>query len=108
MGAENHSKPDAALFRVEFMPGRGHYVVDPMGQRCSIYESSGRAEDIRHKKQTAFDAAKKRKARACLCCGQSFQSEGSHNRMCDPCRRRASNDEATPYRIGSINGRKRA
>jgi len=22
----------------------------------------------------------------CLCCGESFQSEGAHNRMCDECR----------------------
>jgi hypothetical protein len=26
--------------------------------------------------------------RACLCCGQEFTSEGIHNRLCDPCRRR--------------------
>ncbi|WP_194094852.1 hypothetical protein [Marivivens aquimaris] len=24
--------------------------------------------------------------RACLCCNERFQSEGSHNRMCDKCR----------------------
>jgi hypothetical protein len=27
--------------------------------------------------------------RPCLCCGQAFPSEGAHNRLCDPCRRRA-------------------
>jgi len=25
--------------------------------------------------------------RACLCCGADFQSEGAHNRLCNPCRR---------------------
>lgn len=24
--------------------------------------------------------------RPCLCCGRAFDSEGAHNRLCDPCR----------------------
>jgi len=36
------------------------------------------------------DQAARRHARtrACMTCGKPFQSEGNHNRMCDPCRRR--------------------
>lgn len=108
MGTENHTKPELAKFRVEFLPGRGHYVVDPSGERVSVFESLGRAHDIRHAKQMAYDAAKKRKVRPCLCCGRDFQSEGAHNRMCTPCRGMASNDESAPYTFGTMHGRKRA
>lgn len=30
----------------------------------------------------------KRGARPCLCCGRVFDSEGIHNRLCNPCRLR--------------------
>lgn len=29
-----------------------------------------------------------RSIRACISCGRSFESSGSHNRMCPPCRTR--------------------
>lgn len=108
MGTENHSKPSQGKFRVEFLPGRGHYVVDPDGNRVSIFDSIGRIEDICAAKQRAADLANKRVNRPCLCCGTVFPSEGNHNRMCNPCRNRASNDEATPFSFGAIHGRKRA
>lgn len=108
MRTEYRSKPEFGKFRVEFLPGRGHYVVDPDGKRVSIYDSLGRIQDLCAAKQRAADLAKKRVDRPCLCCGETFASEGIHNRMCNPCRSMASNDEATPFSFGAIHGRKRA
>lgn len=31
------------------------------------------------------------RSRPCLCCGQTFNSEGPHNRLCGPCRGRGGN-----------------
>lgn len=33
--------------------------------------------------------------RPCLCCRRPFLSEGAHNRLCDPCRRKGS--DISPY-----------
>lgn len=109
MGTENHSKPALATFRAEHLPGRGYYVADPDGRRVSgVYTTRERAEGEAETKQAQADAAKKRRNRPCMCCGQAFASAGIHNRMCNPCRHRASNDEATPFNFGTIHGRKRA
>lgn len=108
MGTENHSKPAFGRFRIEFLPGRGHYVVDPDGNRVSTFDSLGRIELICDAKQREADRAKKRASRPCLCCGATFASEGVHNRMCNTCRNRPSNDLASPFSFGAIHGRKRA
>lgn len=105
----NRPKPGLARFTVERMAGHGWYVADPDGKRVSCFHHAyERAFDACENQQAAYDAAKKRCARPCLCCGQTFQSEGIHNRMCNPCRNRASNDEAAPFSFGAIHGRKRA
>jgi hypothetical protein len=42
--------------------------------------------------------------RTCMTCGETFQSEGAHNRMCEPCRRMSR--EISPYDPGhgSLDG----
>lgn len=35
------------------------------------------------------------KTRRCLCCQREFRSEGAHNRLCEPCRRKAA--DISPY-----------
>lgn len=40
-------------------------------------------------------ARRLRRRRPCLTCGAAFTSEGSHNRMCESCRQRA-----TPFGLG--------
>lgn len=47
------------------------------------------------KRKTAEELAEKINTarRPCLCCGSVFLSEGAHNRMCDPCRRRAASGD---------------
>lgn len=37
-----------------------------------------------------IERQRKLRQRPCLCCGQTFASEGPHNRLCDPCRDDAS------------------
>lgn len=41
-----------------------------------------------------------RKKRPCLCCGETFQSEGAHNRLCSPCKDRDGPPQS-PERIAS-------
>jgi hypothetical protein len=105
----NKPKPSLSRHRAEFLPGRGYYVADPDGRRVSgFYHSEDVALNMCATIQADADAASKRKRRPCMCCGAEFMSEGIHNRMCDGCRRRASNDEAVPFSFGAVHGRKRA
>lgn len=49
-------------------------------------------------------ARKQRRLRPCLCCGKQFTSEGSHNRLCQPCRQSA--DGTIPdWSLGQWSGR---
>ena len=102
-------KPAHAKFRVDYFASHGYFVVDPDGKRVSAFTlSKTMAEQQCDAKQRSADAARKRVPRPCMCCGGTFQSQGIHNRMCDPCRRSASNDQDAPFSFGSIHGRKRA
>ena len=108
-GPVNLSKPALAKFRTDYLPGRGYAVFSPehrkvAGPFASEPEAQAACADL----QLKADQAKRRKVRPCLSCGHEFQSEGIHNRMCNSCRNRASNDEATPFSFGAIHGRKRA
>lgn len=43
--------------------------------------------------RTSEPVARRRASRVmrpCMCCRRPFQSEGAHNRLCDPCRRKGS------------------
>jgi hypothetical protein len=64
-----------------------------------VFGPDGQTVGGQHTTREAADAAcanaqarAGRRPRACLCCGVTFQSEGAHNRMCNPCRQRG--DEA--------------
>ncbi len=97
-------KPKAGVFTVEYVPGRGHVVVDPDGRWVSAAFSSGpQANVLRDAKQRALDASAKRGPRPCLTCGAQFQSEGVHNRLCTSCR--SANSDTQPYQF--INPRRR-
>jgi hypothetical protein len=45
------------------------------------------SRDIALSALTAMERADRLHPRACLCCGDTFDSEGPHNRMCNACRR---------------------
>lgn len=54
-------------------------------------------------------AAGRGKKRSCLCCTETFVSEGPHNRLCDPCRKRGSAEgQAASYSFGAMTGRRRS
>jgi len=63
------------------------------GRSWAIYDGDKRISGFFGNFQLAADSAavkeKKRRLRdrACLCCCATFKSEGSHNRLCDRCRR---------------------
>ncbi len=70
----------------------GFYSGRPLAEvRC---DAMNREEALR----------RRRKTRACLCCGRSFLSEGNHNRMCDRCRRRSHefNPAMVEHPVGGI------
>lgn len=74
-------------YSVRLLRGTGLYeVVDQDGQR--IGEPSSHEELIRQRRDRMQRQAEMR-PRNCLTCGDTFQSEGIHNRMCDHCRGRS-------------------
>lgn len=65
----------------------GWVVLDPRGTPCSAPFGQKRfAEDWRDAAQREANRRAKCGPRPCLRCGQTFKSEGIHNRMCDGCR----------------------
>ncbi len=83
------SKPKAGAYDVRFTSGLGHAVYNPRGERVTPWYVKARdAQQRCAALQAAADRKAKRGPRPCLCCGTVFQSEGIHNRLCDPCRGR--------------------
>lgn len=86
----------------------GYVVVDPEGKVVTGSQTPFRIEAQRAatELQRAADKKAKRGPRPCLCCGESFASEGIHNRLCDRCRRRdaAISDDVRPS-LPRANGR---
>jgi tRNA(Ile2) C34 agmatinyltransferase TiaS len=64
----------------------GHSVFDEHGERKSGILTHSVAKDHAE----ALHRMSKWKMRKCLRCGDDFNSEGAHNRMCHPCRQRDS------------------
>lgn len=87
---------------------QGYVVVDPAGKVVAGSQTPFRIEAQRAatESQRAADKKAKRGPRPCLCCGESFASEGIHNRLCDKCRRRdaALSDDVRPS-LPRANGR---
>lgn len=99
----NKPKPKAGRFSVDKVPGLGYFVFSPDGKRVSGPTNRDHALLSRDHHQRIFDQKAKRGPRKCLCCGQEFESEGAHNRMCNRCR--LLGDEVPSYRY--INPRRR-
>ena len=62
------------------------------GHNYAVYRGSERLTGACSTKELAEGAIERIKRRArrvtrpCMCCGQPFESEGIHNRMCGGCR----------------------
>jgi hypothetical protein len=102
----NAPKPQHARYRIEYLPGKGHAVLDPSG-RIAIDPTPVRevAQAACAHLQAEADRKAKRGPRPCLCCGTEFESEGIHNRMCARCRVRGDALGAYGYQ-GADAGRK--
>ena len=74
--------------------GRPEYAVFRGNSRLSDWASEGEAQ----KRLTALQNDDARRLRTCLCCRDSFLSDGPHNRMCTRCR--GASDAGAPYAIG--------
>lgn len=91
-------KPKIGQFTIEYVPGRGYFVLSPAGDRVSgPFGARNNALTNRDARQARADVKSRRGARPCLCCGAVFQSEGPHNRMCTPCR--ALGSDTSTYRF---------
>lgn len=77
----------------------GYVVCDPDGEVVSEPVTFKlQADRLRDEKQRAADAKAKRGPRRCMKCEREFDSEGIHNRLCNPCRQSADPlDPVRPY-----------
>lgn len=82
------------LFRVSQI-GKQFTVVNGENQRVSpFFRDRAVAEEICAKRLARAD----RDIRPCMCCGNKFQSDGPHNRLCGVCRWRGST-AGDPHRV---------
>lgn len=77
--------------------GEVRAIRTPDGIRHAVFDSSGRMQgkpsrlrnDAEEKLEVFLNRERARReniTRPCLCCQRPFESEGKHNRLCDPCR----------------------
>lgn len=95
--AENHHIPAPGLSYVVMRVSGGRWrVLDPSRRRCGgLYPSRDTAQTRCDSLNAELDRRRKRGPRACMCCGQTFVSEGIHNRLCGPCRQRSDGGSLT-------------
>jgi len=65
----------------------GWFVITAEGEdRAGPFQMRNFAEGRRRELQLAANKQRKIGPRPCITCGETFQSEGPHNRMCTLCR----------------------
>lgn len=100
----HEAKPTEPKFTVQRVTG-GYVVLRPNGHReTNLIKHWPAADQVRRALQKAEDAKSKRGPRPCMCCGDTFRSEGKHNRMCDKCRKLPDHlgDFVTPHSSRSM------
>lgn len=60
---------------------------------CAIAKVIGRSESSVYRRIEIVIATPKAKPRPCMCCRNTFKSDGPHNRLCPTCRRK----DVSPY-----------
>ena len=87
----------SACYRIAFRKHRW-IVEDAEGKRVSgYYQHQWQAED----RCEVLERKSRARSRPCMCCGETFRSEGPHHRLCATCRRGSTDAPASV-------GRKRA
>jgi Zn finger protein HypA/HybF involved in hydrogenase expression len=81
-------KPAYQRWEVRKAIGGMYQVISPSGEVHANFNTKDNAETNRAAMEARDNLARKRVSRPCTCCGNPFQSEGIHNRMCDTCRHR--------------------
>ncbi|MBN2631588.1 MAG: hypothetical protein JXR75_13740 [Rhodobacteraceae bacterium] len=99
----HYSKPRFAKFNIQLLNGQYHVYSPDDEHVAGPFTDRNRALMTRDSRQRDADARSKRGARACMCCGQSFDSDGPHNRLCGTCRVMAHDTQAYSF----INPRRR-
>lgn len=75
---------DYVVFRVT---GKGYVVLNPSRKQASgVYHDLASAQARCDRLNAELDRRLKRGPRACMCCGETFASEGIGNRLCHRCR----------------------
>ena len=92
----NAAVPQRA-YKAKEIKGIGWQVVGPDGAVLpEVYASPVSAGKAAGQRNRMLKRSAGKQQRPCLCCGDKFLSEGAHNRLCDPCRRKAE-DGGVPY-----------
>ena len=100
MNRVSSPKLRAGAYQVHYLTGRGYGVFAPSGALLQVYRSHTAADERCHREQISADSKAKRGPRACMTCGETFFSDGYHNRMCSACRLRARDFHGIPHSIG--------
>ena len=97
-------KPARAKFSVERIQGAYLVLTPERAIAAGPFTDRSRAQMDCERRQRDEDVKHKRGVRACMCCRQSFESEGPHNRLCGTCR--GLGHDTSPYHF--INPRRRS
>lgn len=89
MGVDNikFAKPGLARWKHLRRADDCFVVYHPDGSVYGKYSTLCEAASVVGRRQKEDDERARKTVRPCLHCGNDFQSEGIHNRLCDPCRR---------------------
>ncbi|WP_444667152.1 hypothetical protein [Cereibacter changlensis] len=70
--------------------GDDDWEVLGLPEASPIFRVKADAESWKQAQVALLPKSRLPRMRSCLCCGDEFQSEGYHHRMCNPCRRLGS------------------
>lgn len=74
------------------------YQVVGLPDLSPTFRVRAEAEKWLRARLAALPESRRPRERPCLCCGRRFESEGIHNRLCNPCR----GSDRLPLALGSI------
>lgn len=83
----------------------GFTIYDPDGKQVGTpLRNRAEAVAMKSKLQIEANAKARRGSRPCLCCGQTFKSDGIGNRLCLDCKRGSNSDDMFPGAVSLTNG----
>lgn len=64
-----------------------------------VFPTRAAAEVWLRAEMSKMPRARQPQVRPCMCCQREFNSDGAHNRLCDPCRRRGLDLDGSVHSI---------